>query len=849
MRILYCNKYNFQFSGTEAYLFEAMELLRSQGHEVALFSMEDSRGDPTPYDRHFVPHIEFKQARGWAEKVRNAGHAIYSIEARRRLRGLLREFRPDVAHVRNIYHHLSPSILWELRRQRVPVLYHINDFKLLCPSYNLVAKGEACERCSSGNFSKILQTDCYPGLAARALLATEAYTHAWLGTYRKCVDILLAPSEFVRDKFCQHGWSRDKFEVLQHFQEVNSTPSPCTLRPLQVLYFGRLSAEKGVNDLVRAMRRLPQLRLVVAGSGPEEPALRALAAESSTANVSFVGQVNRADVARLIQQSFVTVLPSHAFETLGKSILESYAEARPVIASDLGSRRELVDNGRTGILYRVGDDGALADAIWFLADNLELAERMGRAGWERARDNHRREDHYRKLLGIYTKLCSPASAPKPERDISAPAVQPVLRGIAAMDSALQTAVRPALAVVTPECLAPSEPVSKLRIAFIGGRGVVGKYSGIEAYYEEVGRRLAARGHEVTVYCRNHFTPPGDSHLGMKTVRLPTIRSKHLETIIHTALSTMHVLRQHCDIVHYHALGPALFSRIPRLFGKKTVVTVQGLDWQRKKWGRIASAVLRAGEWASAALPDQTMVVSRTLQNYYREAYDVETCYIPNGGTPRARQPERRLNEWGIEPGKYILFLGRMSPEKGCHVLIEAYKQLRTDVKLVLAGPASYCDNYSRGIRDHASEHIKVLNFVSGRDLDELLTNAVLFVLPSDLEGLSLALLDAMAAGLCVVASDVPENCEAVADAGFTFRRGDSQDLAERLDFLLANPSVRAAAGKAARRRAQQFYSWDTIAGEIEQAYLELIHGRSEVPVPKKPSLGAPQTVQPRRRTG
>jgi len=143
MRILYCNKYNYPFSGTEVYLFELMQLMRSQGHDVALFSMSDPRGGVTPYDHNFVPHIDFKGESGLWQKARHAAHAIYSQEARRRIRAMIKEFRPDVAHVRNIYHHLSPSILWELKAQNVPVLYHLNDFKLLCPSYNLVARGRA----------------------------------------------------------------------------------------------------------------------------------------------------------------------------------------------------------------------------------------------------------------------------------------------------------------------------------------------------------------------------------------------------------------------------------------------------------------------------------------------------------------------------------------------------------------------------------------------------------------------------------------------------------------------------------------------------------------------------------
>ena len=179
MRILYCNKYNYLFSGTEVYLFDLMDLMRSQGHEVALFSMADPRGEPTPYDHYFVPHIEFKNQAGTLQKIRNAAHAIYSLEARKRIRAMIEEFRPDIAHVRNIYHHLSPSILWELKAQNIPVIYHLNDFKLLCPSYNLVSHGEACEACKKGKFWHPFAAKCYPGAGARMTLVAEAYFHKW----------------------------------------------------------------------------------------------------------------------------------------------------------------------------------------------------------------------------------------------------------------------------------------------------------------------------------------------------------------------------------------------------------------------------------------------------------------------------------------------------------------------------------------------------------------------------------------------------------------------------------------------------------------------------------------------
>jgi len=582
-----------------------------------------------------------------------------------------------------------------------------------------------------------------------------------------------------------------------------------------VLYVGRLSAEKGVGDLLRAMQKLPYLRLQIAGDGPERNALENLAASLRSDNVELLGKLSAEERDRLIKESQFTVLLSHAYETLGKTTLESYAMGRAVVASDAGSRREFVQHGQTGLLYPMGGVDELAKAMRWMASNRDRATLMGRNGLEFVNRNHGSEQHYRRMIGVYERLI----AEKRE-------------------------------CVDNLRLAPNGACnSRSRIAFIGGRGVISKYSGIESYYEEVGKHLARRGCELTIYCRSYFTPALSEHNGMRLVRLPTIRSKHLETVIHTFLSTAHAITQGYDIVHYHALGPALFSWIPRVFGTKTAVTVQGLDWQRKKWGRIASTVLLAGERASAQFPNATMVVSKELQRRYTENHGIESFYVPNGGILRDRHPAKKTLEWGLDPEQYVLFLGRFSPEKGCHLLVRAFEQIETDVKLVMAGAASYCDEYSRELRNHASDKIRMLDWVSGETLDELLTNAMIFVLPSDMEGLSLALLDAMGAGLCILASDIPENREVVEGAGYLFKPGDSDDLAERLRFLIANPAVREAAGRTARRRIEVEYQWPTIAAQIEKVYFQLL-GREWVDsIPVKRTARAAAVGAAQRRAG
>ncbi len=756
MRILYCNKYDYPFSGTEAYLFDLIKRMGQRGQETALFSMEHGHTSAFAGRCYRIPHLDFKDPNaGFLKKVRMAAHAIYSPSARRAMRSCLADFSPDLAHVRGIYHHLSPSILWELKGQRIPVLYHLNDFKILCPTYNFVADGRPCELCLHGAFHHAATRGCYGGPRSSALvLAAEAYLHKWLRTYSSCVDMFLAPSEFVRNKLIAGGLPAQRIEVLPHFQTLPDDEQ-LTADEGYLLCFGRLSPEKGVYDLLRAMVRLPQIPLVIAGDGPERPRLESTAKELNLKQVVFAGMVHGEKLQRLIAGCSFSVFPSHAYETLGKSILESYAWGRPVIASDLGSRRELVQHGVTGLLYSDGDREQLAHSIGFLFDRPDLIEKMGGAARARVKAKHDPEQHLEKLLDLYHRLTSSKTL------LSFPS--------------------------EPE---PPNPRRGVRVAFIGGRGLVSKYSGIESYYEQAGHELARLGHEVTVYCRSYFTPAITAHNGMRVQRLPTIRSKHLETFVHTLLSTAHAMMSDCDVVHYHCLGPALFSFLPRMIGKKTVVTVQGLDWQRGKWGRIASRVLRWGEAAAVWAPNATMVVSRTLQEHYRQQYNRDTIYVPNGATLAPRRLPRKLIEWGLLADNYVLFLGRFSPEKNCHTLIEAFKNLNTDMKLVLAGGSSHSDAYAKSLRRHESNQIRFLPWVSGSGLEEIVSNAALFVLPSALEGMSLALLDAMAAGVCVLTSDIPENNELVEGAGYTFHRGDQAHLEHMLDLLIHNPELR-----------------------------------------------------------
>ena len=380
----------------------------------------------------------------------------------------------------------------------------------------------------------------------------------------------------------------------------------------------------------------------------------------------------------------------------------------------------------------------------------------------------------------------------------------------------------------------------MKIAFIGARGVVGKYSGIETYYEEVGSRLARWGHDVTIYCRSYFTPKIETFRGMRIKRLPTIRSKHFETIIHSSLSIANAIVKDYDIIQIHALGSSPLSIIPRLLGTKTSVSVRGLDGQRTKWNTIAKRYLEACEWASVKCPSLTTVVSRQLSDYYEDRYHSKTIYIPNGVTLRPYAAPDQIATFGLDKKNYILYVGRLTPEKGCHHLIEAFKSLNTNLKLVFVGGSTYADDYVSSLHQYKSDQILFLNFQSGRMLEEIYSNAYVYVLPSSIEGLSIALLEAMSYGNCVLTSDIPENLELVDNHGFTFKTGDVNSLKKSLQHIIKHPELAEAYGKKSKMLIEMNYTWDIIARRTETVFESMLNGEQ----PKQQTLNAHPHTNP-----
>ncbi|MBI1796499.1 MAG: glycosyltransferase family 4 protein [Candidatus Eisenbacteria bacterium] len=365
----------------------------------------------------------------------------------------------------------------------------------------------------------------------------------------------------------------------------------------------------------------------------------------------------------------------------------------------------------------------------------------------------------------------------------------------------------------------------MRIAMIGQKGLPATYGGIERHVEEIGRRLVARGHDVSVFCRLYYTPAGAQYHGVHLLRRPSINTKHLDTATHVTWSSVEATLRRYDIVHFHALGPSAFAWLPRLHGARTVVTVHGLDWQREKWGKLASWVLKQCEYPAAHFANRTIVVSKTLREYFRDHHHCDAAFIPNGTNLPTPRPARKILPLGLTPGKYVLFVGRLVPEKGVHYLCEAFSRIPSDMKLALVGGMSFSQDYVDLLKRYESDRIRLLDYVFGESLEELWSNAYMVVQPSTMEGLSIALLEALSYGRCVLLSDIPENLEVAEECAVSFRSKDVDDLREKLAMLMARPDlVKQYEGKARDHILRQ-YSWDKVAESTEALYQNLLARR------------------------
>ena len=370
---------------------------------------------------------------------------------------------------------------------------------------------------------------------------------------------------------------------------------------------------------------------------------------------------------------------------------------------------------------------------------------------------------------------------------------------------------------------------KKRIAMIGQKRIPSKEGGVENVVEKISVRLVERGYDVTCFNRRGHHISGkqykvekvSNYEGVKNKTVFTINRRGIAALTSSYVAAIRAAFGRYDIVHFHAEGPSAAIWIPKLFRKKCVVTIHGLDWQRSKWGGFATRYIKWGEKMAVKFADEIIVLSKNMQQYFMDEYGRETTYIPNGTNAHSvRKPDIIANHFGLGKDDYILYLSRLVPEKGLHYLIEAYQNVKTDKKLVIAGGYSDTVEYCEKIKDLSAGNKNIIftGFVEGIERKELFDNAYIYALPSDLEGMPLSLLEAMSFGNCCLVSDIPECTEVVGDKAVVFKKGNVADLRSKLQWLCDDKDVVEKYKREATDYILERYDWEDVVDKTVKVY-------------------------------
>ena len=364
----------------------------------------------------------------------------------------------------------------------------------------------------------------------------------------------------------------------------------------------------------------------------------------------------------------------------------------------------------------------------------------------------------------------------------------------------------------------------MKIAFLGSRGIPARYSGFETFYEQLATRLVKRGHKVTVYNRSHFiNDVKGEYKAVRIVSLPSIPSKHLDTISHTLISTIHALFQRYDIVYYCIVGNSPLVWIPRLSGASVLLNVDGEDWAREKWSGFARWYQKRCELIATKTAQVIMSDAHAIEERYKNLYGAKTIFAPYGANIQFEKGFQVLEQWGLQPDQYILYVGRLVPENAIDLLIKSFRKVKTEKKLVIIGDASYSDEYKQYLHEIADDRVVFTGYAFGSDYIQLSSHAYLYVQPSGIEGTRPALLDQMGFGNCVVVRNSVVNIEVISECGCFFDREKKiTSLAEKLQELVDSPETVTYFRGKARSRIEQYYNWEWITDFYEDLFLRMI---------------------------
>ena len=371
--------------------------------------------------------------------------------------------------------------------------------------------------------------------------------------------------------------------------------------------------------------------------------------------------------------------------------------------------------------------------------------------------------------------------------------------------------------------------NKFNIAMLGQKRIPSREGGVEVVVEELATRMVKNGNNVTCYNRrgHHVSGKEDDarkikeYKGIRIKTVPTINCRGLAAMSSSVFAAIRAAFGKYDVVHFHAEGPCAMLWLPKLFGKRCIATIHGLDHMRAKWGKLASTYIMLGEKCAAKHADEIIVLSKGVKDYFKETYNRDTVYIPNGvNRPEIKGTNEIEEKWGLKKDSYILYLGRLVPEKGIKYLVEAFKDVKTDKKLVIAGGSSDTDEFSNELKEMAGDDERIIftGFVQGEPLDELYGNAYIYTLPSDLEGMPLSLLEAMSYGNCCLVSDIEECTSVVEDRAIVFEKSNVEDLRKKLQEACDDNEIVENYKKNAADFICEKYSWDDVVEKTMELY-------------------------------
>lgn len=403
MKILMVNKFNFLCGGTERYLFDLNDFLTKKGHKIITFSTADKQNNPSKYSSYFKKnkYIPSLKNISLSHKIKSSLDFIYSIESKKKLTHLIKQTKPDIAHIHNIYHHLSTSVIGTLKEKKIPIIMTVHDYKLICPNYSLFTNGEYCDKCKKHKYYNAITHKCLKeSYIASSLACLEMYFCKLLKTYEKNISLFIAPSRFVQKKLTGFGINKNKIHYLPHSIDLtlfgSSQPTGDYL-----LYFGKLEEKKGIDILLKAAKTIPGIRIKIAGSGTYEKELKKISQSENLENIDFLGHKGQKDLAAIVKNALLVIVPSLWPEPFGLTIYEAFTASKCVVASNIGAIPEIIKDNKTGILFSPGNYKELSDKIKMLIANKKRIYKIGKNAKEEINNINNPGKHTRELVNLY----------------------------------------------------------------------------------------------------------------------------------------------------------------------------------------------------------------------------------------------------------------------------------------------------------------------------------------------------------------------------------------------------------------------------------------------------------------